>query len=53
MDQWFRMVVERIYYRNIIAEKGKCGRISVEELSLRRDNSSKILLQKGMTNKPK
>ena len=47
------MVVERIYCGNIIAEKGKIRRIYGEELSLRIGNFGKILLQKGMTNKPK
>ena len=36
-----------------VVEKGKFGRISGEELSLQRGNSGKILLWKGMTDKPK
>ena len=53
MDERLKMVAERIYCRNIIEKKGKFRRISGKELSLRRDNSGKILLQKGMTDKSK
>ena len=50
MDQWLKMVAERIYCENYFCE---FKRIFGEELSLRRGNSVKILLRKGMTDKPK
>ena len=53
MDQRLMMVEERIYCGNIIAKKGKFIRIYGEELSLRGGNFGKILLWKGMTDKPK